>query len=162
MKKLIRNILALAFVGYMILLIYFLFFSEEYGRTTHFAEFQYNLVPFREISRFIRYRNVVGMDYFLINVVGNVVVFMPFGFFVPGLEGKKCGPVLEFFKITGLGFMFSFAVELVQLVTRVGCFDVDDLILNTVGVALGAVCYLICHGIWRKVRKTRRKDKEDR
>lgn len=155
MKKLIRNMLALAFVGYMILLIYFLFFSEEYGRTTHFANYQYNFTPFREISRYIRYRDVVGLDYFLINVVGNVVVFMPFGFFVPGLEKKKIGKILTFFKITILGFLFSLAVETVQLVSRVGCFDVDDLILNTIGVALGCICYSICHGIlgvWRKHR----------
>ena len=102
MKKLIRNILALAFVGYMILLIYFLFFSEEYGRTTQFLDYQYNFTPFREISRYMKYRDVVGVDAFLINIVGNIVVFMPFGFFVPGLESKKPGPVLHFFKITAL------------------------------------------------------------
>lgn len=155
MKKLIRNMLALAFVGYMVLLIYFLFFSEEYGRTTHFLDYQYNFTPFREISRYIHYRDVVGTEAFLINIVGNVVVFMPFGFFIPGLEKRKPGPVLNFFKITGLGFMFSMAVETVQLVSKVGCFDVDDLILNTVGVASGCVCYSICHKIftcWRKKR----------
>lgn len=148
--------LALAFVGYMILLIYFLFFSEEYGRTTHFPTYQYNFTPFHEISRYIKYRETVGMDAFLINIVGNVIVFMPFGFFIPGLEKKKLGPVLNFLKITGLGYMFSMAVETVQLVSKVGCFDVDDLILNTVGVALGCVCYNICHKIltwWRKRRR---------
>ena len=36
-RKLLDNILSLAFAGYMILLIYFLFFSEEYGRTVHYT-----------------------------------------------------------------------------------------------------------------------------
>lgn len=155
MKKLIRNVLALAFVGYMILLIYFLFFSEEYGRTTHFSEYQYNFTPFHEISRYIRYRDVVGPGLFLVNIVGNVVVFMPFGFFVPGLEKKKPKAVLHFLKVTALGFLFSLSVETTQLISRVGCFDVDDLILNTVGVALGFICYCICHKLLSKIRKMR-------
>lgn len=156
MKKLIHNILALAFVGYMILLIYFLFFSEEYGRTVQYTEYQYNLKLFHEISRYIRYRDVVGLDFFLINVVGNVIVFMPFGFFVPDLEKKRRGSFLDFLKITALGFLFSLAVETVQLVTKVGCFDVDDLLLNTIGVALGYFCYVIC----RRIFKARGKEKE--
>lgn len=160
-KKLIRNILALAFVGYMLLLIYFLFFSEEYGRTVPFDDYQYNFTPFREISRYIRYRDVVGWYAFLINIVGNVVVFMPFGFFVPGLEKKKSGPVFEFFKITVLGFFFSMAVETIQLVTKVGCFDVDDLMLNTVGVALGCICYKICHAIFNWFRRCRNRRREN-
>lgn len=149
MKKLIRNILALGFVGYMILLIYFLFFSEEYGRTTHYTEYQYNLRLFHELSRYIKYRDVVGFDYFLINVVGNVVVFMPFGFSLPVFEKKRRGMVFDFFRIVALGFLFSLAVETVQLVSKVGCFDVDDLVLNTLGVAAGYICYAICRWILR-------------
>lgn len=157
LKKLISNILTLAFVGYMVLLIYFLFFSEEYGRTTHYTDYQYNLTLFRELSRYIKYRDVVGIDYFLINVVGNVVVFMPFGFFVPSLEKKRRRLFFDFLKITVLGFLFSLTVETVQLVTKVGCFDVDDLMLNTVGVALGYICYAVCRGIFRQFRKRRKK-----
>lgn len=154
--------LTLAFIGYMILLVYFLFFSEEYGRTTHFLNYQYNFVPFREISRFVKYRDVVGLDAFLVNIVGNVVVFMPFGFFIPGIQRKKFGPVRNFFRITAFGFFFSLAVESIQLVSKVGCFDVDDLILNTVGVALGCVCYSICHMILNVYRKARNQKKKER
>ena len=53
-RKLLDNILSLAFAGYMILLIYFLFFSEEYGRTVHYTEYQYNLKVFHEISHLLR------------------------------------------------------------------------------------------------------------
>ena len=125
--------------------------------------YQYNFTPFREISRFIKYRDVVGLDAFLINIVGNVVVFMPFGFFIPGLEKRKLGPFLNFLKITAFGFLFSLMVETIQLVSKVGCFDVDDLILNTVGVALGCVCYSICHklfGWYRRRRNRRKKERE--
>jgi glycopeptide antibiotics resistance protein len=140
----------------MILLIYFLFFSEEYGRTVKYTDYQYNLTLFRELSRYIKYRDVVGIDYFLINVVGNVVVFMPFGFFVHSLNKKKCTGIFGFLSITAVGFLFSLAVETVQLVTKVGCFDVDDLLLNTIGVALGVICYYICRWIMAKRKKGKR------
>ncbi len=156
MKKLIHNILTIGFVGYMILLLYFLFFSEEYGRTTHYTDYQYNLTLFRELSRYITYREVVGWDYFLINVVGNVVVFMPFGFFVPSLDKKRKGFFVDFLIITSLGFFFSLAVEVVQLVTKVGCFDVDDLFLNTIGVILGYFMYVICRSMFRNIQKKRK------
>lgn len=157
MKKLVHNMLTLGFVGYMVLLIYFLFFSEEYGRTTHYTDYQYNLTLFREISRYLKYRDVVGIDYFLINIVGNIVVFMPFGFFVPSIKTNKPGPIGGFLMISALGFLFSLAVETAQLITKVGCFDVDDLFLNTVGVALGYIGYGICHLIFGKRKKKRRK-----
>ncbi len=92
----------------------------------------------------------------MINIVGNIVVFMPFGFFIPGLEKRKLGSFLNFLKITGFGFLFSLTVETAQLVSKVGCFDVDDLILNTVGVALG--CYSMCRCIltWYRKKRTRK------
>ncbi len=150
MKKLISVLLTLCFWCYMALLLYFLFFSERYGRTVHYTEYQYNFQLFHEIDRYIQYRLRVGSEYFLINVVGNVAAFIPFGFLVPVImrEQKKQRTVngryfRYFFLVTFLGFLFSLAVETVQLLTKVGCFDVDDLFLNTVGVVIGYVGYII-------------------
>lgn len=150
MKKIIRNMLSVCFICYMILLVYFLFFSEEYGRNEPYSSYQYNFTLFRELNRYIQYRSQIGIMYFLINVVGNVVAFMPFGFLVPVLyrEQRKGGAhrghyFRSFLFVSFLGFLFSLAVESVQLVTKVGCFDVDDLLLNTIGVMLGYVVYYI-------------------
>lgn len=150
MKKIIRNMLSVCFICYMILLVYFLFFSEEYGRNEPYSSYQYNFTLFRELNRYIQYRSQIGIMYFLINVVGNVVAFMPFGFLVPVLyrEQRKGGAHMghyfrSFLFVSFLGFLFSLAVETVQLVTKVGCFDVDDLLLNTIGVMLGYVVYYI-------------------
>lgn len=150
MKKLISNFLTVCFICYMILLVYFLFFSEEYGRTEPYSSYQYNLELFRELKRYLSYRNQIGDLYFLINVVGNVVAFMPFGFLVPVLyREQRRGIVYQghFFRsfvfVTFLGFLMSLAVETVQLITKVGCFDVDDLLLNTIGVMLGHIIYFI-------------------
>ena len=48
------------------------------------------------------------------------------------------------------GFSISLTVEVIQLITRVGCFDVDDMILNTLGAALGYGIYAVCDKIRRK------------
>ncbi len=40
-----------------------------------------------------------------------------------------------------LGFLFSLVIEIIQLVTRFGMFETDDLIMNTLGAWLGTVAY---------------------
>lgn len=160
MKRLISNVLTLCFICYMILLAYFLFFSEEYGRDEAYSTYQYNLELFREIRRYIMYREQIGMAYFAINLLGNVVAFMPFGFLVPVMYREQRKGVSftghyfrSFLFVTLLGFLFSFVIETIQLVTKVGCFDVDDLFLNTLGVVLGYIIYYISKkiiGAWGK------------
>ena len=55
MKRFISNLLTVCFICYMILLVYFLFFSEEYGRNEPYTTYQYNLELFREIKRYLMY-----------------------------------------------------------------------------------------------------------
>ena len=149
-KKTVSNILTICFICYLMLLVYFLFFSERYGRDQAYSDYQYNFQLFREIKRYFAYRGQIGRELFLINVVGNVVAFMPFGFLFPVLyreqRGKKThqGHYLRSgLFVTFTGFLLSFSVETIQLVTKVGCFDVDDLALNTFGVFCGYVIYYI-------------------
>ncbi len=134
----------------MILLVYFLFFSEEYGRTEPYETYKYNLELFKEIKRYWYNREKIGTLFFLINLVGNVVVFMPFGFLVPVMYREQRKDVVyrgHYFRsmlfVLLLGFLFSLVIEFIQLVTKVGCFDVDDLLLNTSGVLLGYIIYYI-------------------
>ena len=119
-------------------LIYFMFFSESYGRTEAHAEYRYNLVLFQEIRRFLTYRDILGMPAVLLNVVGNVVVFIPYGCGLPLLFER----LQSFWRIAVLSFAASLLAETMQLILRVGCFDVDDLLLNTLGVLCG-------YGLWR-------------
>lgn len=58
-------------------------------------------------------------------------------------------------------FGLSLGVEVFQLLTRVGSFDVDDLLLNTIGGILGYVLFLICNGIRRKYDGRRKKEKKE-
>ena len=83
MKKFISNVLTVCFICYMVLLVYFLFFSEEYGRTVSYTSYRINLHLFAEIRRYFAYRDTIGFAYFFINMFGNVIAFMPFGFLLP-------------------------------------------------------------------------------
>ena len=139
------------FVLYLIFLAYFLFFSDYFGRGSHIQEnYAYNLVPFKEIRRFIVYRHVVGIRSFLLNVVGNVLGFMPLGFFLPVISRRS----RLWFNTVLLSFLFSLCIETVQLIFKVGSFDVDDMILNTTGGILGYILYKIVQRI--RIRRKRR------
>ena len=156
-KNKIKRAGMVAFLLYIATLIYFLFFSESYGRAG-FAEreYHYNVVPFREIKRFWIYREQLGVFAVVTNLLGNVVGFVPFGFMLPLIVRRARG----FFLITLLGFALSLFVEVVQLITKVGCFDVDDLILNTLGAAVGYILFAVCHLIDDQTRRKKYGEKE--
>ena len=134
-KKKLRIIGKILFVLYILFLIYFLIFSEWYGREGVSVDYRYNLVLFREIQRFWHYRDQVGWYAMFANIFGNVLVFLPLGYFLPMASKYR-----SFFDTVFYSFVLSLCVEVFQLLSKVGCFDVDDLLLNTVGGALG---YLI-------------------
>ncbi len=137
------------FIAYLGLLVYFLFFAESFGRSLEKRDYAYNLELFKEIKRFYTYREQVGMKAFLLNVVGNVVAFMPCGFFLPivSRRGRK------WYNAILLCFALSLSVETVQLVCKVGSFDVDDLFLNTLGGAFGYIINRIVQRI--RIRRKR-------
>ena len=92
---------------------------------------------------------VLALIYFLFfsNLFGNVIGFLPFGFILPViLERMRSG-----WLIILAGFGLSVTVEVIQLITKVGCFDVDDMILNTAGAALGYLLFFICNHLRRKI-----------
>ncbi len=138
-KKVVRGLEILLFAAYLAIMCYFLFFAETMGRTFTEREYHYNLMPLKEIRRFWVYRQSLGFWSVLLNLVGNVVVFIPFGVFLPRLF-QKCR---RFFVTTLFCFEFSLCIELIQLIWKVGSFDVDDILLNTLGGILGYLLYRI-------------------
>lgn len=141
-----RHIVAgVLFILYFVVLFYFLFFSEEMGRTYSEREYHYNLVPLKEIGRFLKYWKVLGMKAVLLNIVGNVLAFVPFGAFLP-IFSARCR---KFWRTIYYSFELSLFVELLQLIFRVGSFDVDDLLLNTLGGMLGFLVYMFVMRFWR-------------
>lgn len=131
-----RAALFVCFLIYLAALGYFLFFAESFGRQDS-GDYRFNLELFREIRRFYQHREALGFQAFAVNIVGNIIAFVPFGFLLPFLFGKRCGvlPILV------LGAFFSFCIETVQYYTRLGSFDVDDILLNTAGCLLGYILF---------------------
>lgn len=146
-KNRIRAVGMILFIIYMMLLIYLLFFAESYGRAEGLEEYRYNLVPLREIRRYLQYPEILGTYAVATNLVGNVIGFLPFGAILPVLRRSVC----SFWKVTLLSFEFSALIEVTQLITKVGCFDVDDIILNTLGGMLGYGIFSVCDGLRRKI-----------
>lgn len=91
----------------------------------------YNLIPFTEITRY-----EVGSKLFMYNVIGNIVIFIPFGYFVSGyIKASKVSHILA------VSVISSLTVEVVQL--QIGrSFDVDDIILNVCGAIIGFLLYI--------------------
>ena len=147
----------LLFYLYIILLSYFLFFSEHYGRGYILDEYRYNLEFLKEIKRFIKYRELLGFESFIVNILGNILAFAPFGFMLPLLNIKY----RKFFLITFLSILFSLSVEVAQMLLKVGIFDVDDILLNSIGGILGYLFWDICNSFYSrshaKNKKKRRK-----
>ena len=147
-----RRLGKILFVLYLAFLIYFLIFPDWYGRTGLLEEYRYNLVLFKEIKRFIIYRDILGPFAVFTNLFGNILIFVPYGFFISMASRTR-----RFFMTFACSLGLSLCVEVFQLFSKVGSFDVDDLLLNTVGGILGYICFIICNGIRRKHYAGKRK-----
>ena len=112
-------------------------------------EYHYNLVPFQEIMRFWNYRDQLGM-LAVMNLVGNVAIFVPLGFLGAMVRERR-----SFIRTSLDGFLFSLLVEIFQFVAKVGRFDIDDLILNTIGAMLGYIIFIIVNAMRRVYAKKR-------
>ena len=95
-----------------------------------------NIIPFKEIFRY-----EAGTYLFYKNILGNVLLFLPFGFFVGYfIKVKKVSVMLL------LTFIVSLSIETIQLsIGRV--FDVDDVILNVLGGLIGFILYKVLNKV---------------
>ncbi len=106
-----------------------------------------NLVPFKEILRYD-----VGSKLFYKQVIGNILMFIPFGYFVTSYcKIKGLG------KITIVSILSSLVIEWVQhFIGR--SFDVDDIILNVLGGVIGFLLYISLNAIRNHLPSFLRKD----
>ena len=153
-NKAIRFISWILFIMYLVAMVYFLFFSEQLGRTPS-DTYHYNLKPFAEINRYLTYYRKIGSFNVILNLLGNVICFMPFGFVIPILSCRQRSIV----RITALSFLCSVTIELTQLVTKLGSCDVDDVILNTLGGISGYIIFSICFKIMHFYTDSKKKKK---
>ncbi len=144
-----RTLMKFLFIIYMCALVYIVFFAESMGRTPQ-EGYVYNLTPFKEIKRFGKYiwdMNALG-NMARLNIFGNIIAFIPFGMYLPYMTKSK----VRFISTFLYTFSLSLTIELVQLITKVGSCDVDDIILNTLGGVIGYILWYIYNKI-TKIRK---------
>ena len=104
-----------------------------------------NLIPFRTLKLFsglLDDHRPHLVQAAVINLFGNVIMFIPLGLFLPLLFSKLQKLWKTLFSVT----LIITAVEILQLFTLVGSCDVDDPLLNLIGAALG-------YGLYKLTRK---------
>lgn len=132
--------------GFWILLIYYLYILSMllfFGGLfqvdrSYTGEFQ--LTPFHTIRIYADLYHATGNFVSLSNLLGNVVILMPFGFFFPVLFPKT----RKYWVFFPLLACIALGVELVQWKTGTGIGDIDDSILNFIG---GAIAYCVTRGV---------------
>ena len=129
-----QDLLMLAFIIYVLCLFQVVTFQDTVSWSSN------NFIPFKEIFRYD-----FGSRLFIKNVVGNAVLFLPFGFFVSYYLKSQNG-FLPFV----LTLIASCSIETVQmLIGRV--FDIDDILLNLVGGMLGFLIYYLLSKLSKKL-----------
>lgn len=134
-----RNVHMALFLAYCALMLWLLFDRPGYVPGVPYWEQtagHLNLIPFRTLRLFAGLLNSTRPEYVrsaVINLGGNIIMFIPLGFLLPQV----------FCRLTSLPrvllttAILITAVEIIQLFTLVGCCDIDDLILNLIGSAIG-------------------------
>ena len=130
----------------LIFLIY-MFLLFELVTTTDFESFSNNFIPFKEIMRY-----PYNSKLFYKNVLGNVLLFVPFGYFVNN-KIKNKSIIINIF----MTLITSLSIELIQM--NIGrSFDIDDIILNLLGGITGYIIYRILSFIKYKLPKALNKN----
>lgn len=130
------------FLAYCALMVWLLFGRAQYEPSLRAENF--NPMPFDTISRFLR---VLAGNYSwsmkwhaIVNLVGNVIMFVPLGYFTARLW-RIFRPL---WRCVLLGAGIIVLVELAQYLNRVGSCDFDDLLLNVGGICIGYGLMRLC------------------
>ena len=122
-----KKIYRIFILPYIIFLLYLMFLG--FGREQHEANIV-RLLPF--VSTILFVQNTTSWESIIINLLGNIIMFIPFGF-LGWLNAKYFS-----FKKLIVDFLSALIiVEALQYLTRLGVFDIDDLALNSLGVWIG-------------------------
>ena len=107
-----------------------------------------NFVPFKTIFPYLLGHK--GWMIAMVNLLGNILLLVPVGFLIPFLYRN-----ITWKKSLLLAIASGLVIELMQTVLRVGIFDIDDVILNALGVMIGYFAFVILEE-WVRLRKYKR------
>lgn len=113
-------------------------FSDLLERVQDYEEagiLRYNLQPLKSIRSMLRH---VTEGWAFINLFGNIIPFIPFGFLLPLSYVNND----KLYRVFVWGLLFDIFIETFQLFTGLGVFDIDDIILNMAGITCGYLLFL--------------------
>ena len=135
-----RKFLWAGFAAYILLMLWLLFIRHRGVEITDYwtqLAGRVNLVPFSSMGSMLRtlwYNPYPAVLWTVIyNIGGNIIMFVPLGFFLRALV-VKCR---TFWRCMGAVAIIMTAVELCQLFALRGFCEIDDLMLNRLGAAIG-------------------------
>ena len=126
-NKVKRLSLSIIFIYYVILLFNMVIFAR-YNTIN-----SYNLIPFKSIIDIFNNGNIYSI---IINIFGNLLIFMPLEYFIIELFN-----VNKFILNFSISFIIILIIEIMQYIFKVGVLDIDDLILCTLGMMLFYIIY---------------------
>mgnify|MGYP001027468016 CR=1 FL=1 len=134
-KKIKHNhtLLMIVLGVYILILFAFLFLKARSFQSV-------SLIPFRTITDYLSYGGFLSF----INVLGNIVLFIPLGIYLMFFNHNKRICLNTLWVV-----LISMAVEILQYVFKVGATDIDDIILNGLGGFLGIMIYKILRKIFK-------------
>lgn len=146
--KKVKTIVLILFTIYLLLLIKVILFKYPMPMireilkgsevsTLSFRILHSNFIPLKSIFTFLF--NSKNIRISVKNLLGNIIAFAPFGFLVPVLTDRMS----KFKSIIVSSFILSLMFEIIQLLTALGEFDVDDILLNVLGAIFGYLFYQI-------------------
>lgn len=142
-KTLQKTIYYMLFVIYSLTMLWLLFGRQQYHRDM--MDMLVNLQPLKTIRTYLYVLQNREEVYLLriaaFNLFGNVVLFIPYGIFLPYLFNR----LRSLWKVMLFGAVTIVCVELLQIATLRGSCDVDDLILNMMGILIGYIVFRIAH-----------------
>lgn len=134
-----RKLNTALFMAYGALMLWLLFDRPGYVEGIPYweqVEAHLNLVPLRTLRLFADLLDSSRPDYVraaVVNLFGNIIMFIPLGFLLPRVFPK----LRRLYRVLLVTALVITAVEIAQLFTLVGSCDIDDLILNVIGAAMG-------------------------
>ncbi|MBX9988612.1 VanZ family protein [Priestia aryabhattai] len=123
------NLINILFIGSILFIIRLTMFPES-SLNIGGEKGGINLVPFYTIGDLLFHHSFAD---FIVNNIGNIILFVPFGFFL-SIKFKKIDSLSKGFLV---GMVFSISIEIVQLFMPNRWTDIDDVILNTLGTGIG-------------------------
>lgn len=142
-------ILYLGFVAWIVLLS-----RKPYSDAIILLHSKTILLIFGKDSNWLYHVSAFDRARMIVEDILNIVLFIPIGIFTEGLLRSK-GRNKSLLWCTILGFICSLLIEIAQLLTKRGFFDVDDLSMNLLGAVAGGAIYLY----WMRAQNSKNSNK---